>query len=654
MSAPLSPRLLAFELLQASEPQLSPDGTRVWYTRTRAEGRTGRLQRRIWEWSLISGRHRRVGLDVDSMGGRWSADGASYACVVRQGKGFAIMVLGAEGAPARPVTAHAQPIHSLAWAPDGLTLAYTTAFDPENPDEHPWTRAAPRVRATSRLDYKRDGRGYLGDTREQLFVVAIASGERRRLTAAATDHLAPQWSPDGKWLVVQASDWLRYGSQLLLIDPRSGQISSVSAAEGVVHASAWSPDGSQLLYAGAPEISSRTGQWVQPDFFSYDLADRTTRRLTDGFTACFPDHSDGCSADMAWLDARTVIVHGVSRGASALYRLDASAGTIERLYSWDELHSEMSVDAARRRLVFATSGPRHYGELLCFDLDRGDPGPRTALNERLLKKHQPARWEQIAVPREPWLLDAWLLAPPDFTPSRRYPIVLMVHGGPQAYYGFGFDLLQQCLATNGFLVLFCNPRGSTSYGQAFVQEVVGDYGGEDYRDVMAALEQVCARPYVDGERAGIVGHSYGGFMSAWAIVQSTRFRAAVVGEPHVDQVSLYGTGDDGPAWGKLELGGTPEARMAHYRERSPTTWASRARTPTLILHGEDDQRCPIGQGEQLFVALHEAGCPVEFVRYPGGDHWWFEGAAAWPDHREDVLRRTLDWFKRYLLEPHDS
>jgi dipeptidyl aminopeptidase/acylaminoacyl peptidase len=250
--------------------------------------------------------------------------------------------------------------------------------------------------------------------------------------------------------------------------------------------------------------------------------------------------------------------------------------------------------------------------------------------------------------RGDFAIDAFLLKPPDFDPSRRYPLVLDVHGGPHGYYGYAFSPVQRCLAASGFLVVFANPRGSASYGRKFSMAVLRDWGGQDYADLMAVVDAVLERPYVDPERTGIYGYSYGGYMTAWTIGQTDRFKAAVCGAPVFDLVSAFGTSDIGYFWLEQETGGTPYQIPDWYAAHSPSTYLHRARTPTLIVQGEADLRCPLGQSEQMFVTLLKVGCQAELVRYPGGGHMF-----PWmgpPEHRCDYLTRVRDWFTARLTE----
>jgi dipeptidyl aminopeptidase/acylaminoacyl peptidase len=199
------------------------------------------------------------------------------------------------------------------------------------------------------------------------------------------------------------------------------------------------------------------------------------------------------------------------------------------------------------------------------------------------------------------------------------------------------------------VLVYSNPRGSSSYGRDFTMRVTEDWGGEDYKDLMAVMDKVCELPYVDAKRTGVAGYSYGGYMTSWIIGQTDRFQACVCGAPCFDLESMYGTSDISHTFGEQQWGGAPHVSKEWYAAHSPSTNAHRAVTPTLIVHGESDERCPIGQGEQMFVALKKANCEVEFARYPGGSHSFPRIGPA--EHREDYLTRSLAWFKDHLGEP---
>ena len=257
-----------------------------------------------------------------------------------------------------------------------------------------------------------------------------------------------------------------------------------------------------------------------------------------------------------------------------------------------------------------------------------------------------AHTQKFSLTRNGSEIECRVLLPPDFSESQKYPMVVDIHGGPHGVFYDAFNPVQQVLATAGYIVLCVNPRGSSTYGAEFAKAVLRDWGGEDYLGIMAGVEEVASRLYVDRSRLGIHGYSYGGYMSSWIIGHDTRFRAAVVGAPCIDLSSMYGTSDIGVSFGEQQWGGVRKDAEQALRERSPLTYAPNVETPVLLLHGETDVRCPIEQSEQYFVTLRRLGKEVEFVRFPGCSHLF--NRYGHPKMREEYLARTLAWFNNYL------
>ncbi len=646
MSHPLTPEALVYGLVQVSDPQVSPDGARVVYGRTATDRESRQATSHLWLCDINGGKPRQLThTGQQNAWARWSPDDTQLAFVSDRVAKGAIFVLPLDGhGEARELTRHNVPISNLAWSPDGASLAYNAPFDPANPEERePEAGTVPPVRVIRRRDYKLDGRGFLGEVRQQVFVVALATGERHRLTRESLDHLGPLWSPDGRSIAVRrgASDQaLR--TQIALIDVATGETRTVGPAMSGTTC-AWSPTGDRLLLTGSAEAGG------QPDFYLYTLAQSELRRLTDDLSFLpAPLVRNGAPAPLIWSEEDEVLTHGVRAGGSGLYHLQIASGQTEPLITWQALHSGLSVSADGRVAVQEGGDLASWSEVIVTDLTRGESRAITALNRATLDATPPARWEQFEVRRGDYTIPAWLFFPPDFDPARRYPVILDVHGGPHGHYGYHLNATQQCLATHGFLVVAANPRGSSSYGRRFAAAVVGDNGGEDYLDLLAVLDAVLERPYADRTRTGIWGYSYGGYMTAWTIGQTARFRAAICGAPRFDNVSAYGSCDDGPNLSGYQMGGTPWEQRERFVARSPSARAHLIRTPTLIIHGEADDRCPLNQGEQFFNTLLAVGCEAEFVRYPNCAHGFISSGP--PAYREDVLARQLAWFRNYLGE----
>ncbi|MBA2290355.1 MAG: S9 family peptidase, partial [Chloroflexia bacterium] len=404
----------------------------------------------------------------------------------------------------------------------------------------------------------------------------------------------------------------------------------------------WSPDGSSILYDGTETPSP------QSDYFRYDVEAGKSHRLTDdpGFSSVsgFPTISG--PDQPLWIGPDTVRIHGIQAGASGVWEMDTQTGELDKIVWWDATHGGFSADDAHKRLVQGRSSLESNGELVLFDVEAGDTRRITHLNDELFEEMLPADADKITIDRDGWSIDAWVLKPSGFDSSQTWPVVLDVHGGPHGNYGYSFNAGAQLIASAGYVVIAANPRGSGTYGRAFGEAVRGDWGGEDWLDLLAVLDTVLEEPWADAERTAIYGYSYGGYMSSWAIGQTDRFKASVCGAPVFNFHSFYGTSDIGHVFGETQWGGAPAEVGEWMTERSPSTWIHRATTPTLIVHGESDHRCPIGQGEEMFVALLKADCEVEFARYPGGSHLMLRGAPL--DHRIDYYDRVIDWLDRHL------
>jgi dipeptidyl aminopeptidase/acylaminoacyl peptidase len=641
--APWTPRALVYEMAAAGEPQVSPDGTRLLYALVKADPRRPAEAPRSQLWaSRIDGSEPRAltGQGHRDNQPRWSPDGTRIAFCSDRVPGVGIFVMPASGGEPLELTRHEDRIEGLCWSADGTRLAYVVAVSPPSPAQGP----GGLVRVTRRMDYKEDGRGYLGEKRLQVHVLDVETGERRQLTDGPRDHRHPNWSPDGRLLAALSFDAVGMRSRLELLDPEERPSATVSLGEaGVVALSAWSPAADRLLLVGEP------GRTAQTDIYLYHLGSERLERLTVDLPV-LPDAGRPNSvapSTPVWVDESRVMLHALHGGASGLYLFDVQTRDLEPLTDLQAQCATLSTDRSANLAAQVHSSFESHGEICVFDRRGGEVTVVTRHNAELFAQRPPARAEPFEIRRDGFTIDAWLLYPPDFDPRRRHPMVLDIHGGPHGHHGPGFANVPECLASAGFLVLLANPRGSGTYGRHFATRVIKDWGGEDFLDLMAVVDEALDHRGVDPERLGVHGYSYGGYMTAWMIGQTDRFKAAVCGAPCFNLVSHYGTSDIGPYWGRIQYGARPHEAPEWFRDHSPSTYAHRATTPTLIVQGEADERCPVGQSEEMFAALCEAGCEVELVRYPGASHSF--PRAGLPGQREDYLTRVLEWFQGHLV-----
>ena len=356
--------------------------------------------------------------------------------------------------------------------------------------------------------------------------------------------------------------------------------------------------------------------------------------LTDGTTVpALP------APALQWTDDGRILFQGDSKGESFVCQVQATGGPVEPIAGGGVEMERMVVDAENSTAAVRVLPQSSLSNVSTVDLATGEMTRVTDYNEAYFGQHPSGVMEKFTITRSGFDVESRLILPPDFDESQRYPLVLDIHGGPQGRFTDAFRLDHQVLATAGYLVLGVNPRGSSSYGNDFAEAVFQDWGGEDYRDIMDAVDEVCSRVYVDETRLGVGGFSYGGYMSAWIVGHETRFKAAVVGAPCTNLVSLYGTSDEGVSFGDPHFGGPASENMAAFIERSPITYTGAVETPVLLMHGEADTTCPIGQSEEYFVALKRLGKNVEFVRFPGCNHFFRTSGA--PRMRQEYLERSL-------------
>ncbi len=648
MTRPLTPDRIVYDLALAADPQLSPDGQHLVYSYTVTDQETKRATTHLWLTGPDGTNRRQITFSgTRNSGARWSPDGSEIAFASDRPGEFrhGLYVLPANGGEARQIVVGYHPVTGIAWSPDGATIAYTIEVDPENPDGAPFPAdEASRVRVTRRIDYKQDtrGDGYLGDKRMQVFLVDVASCETRQLTTRAVDHHAPAWSPDGQRLAVQIGRDNGMRSQLVLVDVGSGEEEAITPDRGVVGSWAWSPAGDRIFLTGEPD---RT---FQDDLFVYDVGQRSLRRLTDDLAPLPGSGYPGLTLppQPVWLDDNTVLFTGARAGASGLYTVAVDSGAVEQIHADEAITTGLSVDASRTLVARSYSSLATTGAIHLYNRETGTGRVIVDPNEPVLAESPAASWERFDVTRDGVTTEVWMLFPPGFDPGQTYPMILDIHGGPHSFYGHTFNAVQQALAGAGYIVVYSNPRGSGSYGRDFARQVINDWGGEDYLDLMAVVDAALERPYVDPERLGVYGYSYGGYMTAWIISNTNRFKAAVCGAPVFDFESFHGTSDIGHVFADLQWGGPPGPPDQWPANRSPSNVIHNATTPTLIPHGEADVRCPIGQGEQMFTALLKQGVETELVRYPGGSHLMLTYGP--PAHREDYLTRVTGWFNDHL------
>ncbi|HEX9761373.1 MAG TPA: S9 family peptidase [Candidatus Acidoferrales bacterium] len=646
------------------ETQISPDGAQIAYVVASVDERRDTYTSAIWVADVATGAVRPMtSSTARNFSPRWSPDGRSIAFLSnRNPPGQQVYVLSMGGGEARQITRVGNSAGNIEWSPDGKRIAFTSRVAPETKSEQlpPGVERAPKERVVTRLTYRMDGAGYLPDGFVHIFVTAAdGSGEPGQITRGDFNHGAPAWSPDGQWIAFSAirkpdADYALGDSEIFVISPEGGEPRQLTDRRGPDSNPTWSPDSKQIAYTGSDE-----------KFASYTVtrlyvmaADGSARReltplrvwdrsIGDGVIGDTFVPVGGMGGSLDWTtDGQRVVFISADRGNANLYSVPAAGGDVAALTREDHDISGFSL-ASNGRIAAVRSTPTDPYDVYTFTLTNTALRRLTNVNAELLRgvhiSPAEAFWYSSFDGKQ---MQGWILKPPGFQPGKKYPLILYIHGGPHAMYGNTFFHEFQMLAGRGYVVLYTNPRGSSGYGGDFGNIIQYKYPGEDYRDLMAGVDEVIRRGYVDDKRMGVAGGSGGGVLTAWTIGQTTRFAAAAPQRGVYNWASFVGTADFNLNFVRRWFRGFPWESPAEYFDRSPVNHVHKVTTPTLVVHSEEDWRVPIAQGEELFTRLKMLNkAPAEMVRFPQEPHGL--SRMGRPSHRISRLEHIAGWMDKY-------
>ncbi|HEX5164272.1 MAG TPA: S9 family peptidase, partial [Thermomicrobiales bacterium] len=414
----------------------------------------------------------------------------------------------------------------------------------------------------------------------------------------------------------------------------------------------WSPDGSQLAAIGNWDPASGGAKndnlWVVP------AGGGEARNLSGDFDRSIGDSamSDvyaGSSNRPLWApDGASLLMLVSDSGSTHIYRVSLDGGDITRITGGERRVSGVSLSSDGKTIAYVAGTSTNPGDLYVANIDGSDERQLTNLNQDFLGSLTLSEPEEFRVPSQSdgAEIQGWVMKPVGFEAGKKYPMILEIHGGPHAMYSNHMMHEFQLMAARGYVVVYCNPRGSAGYGEDFTTYTHKAWGEKDMPDVMAAVDHVVSQGYVDANRLGITGGSYGGYMTLWMIGHTDRFKAAVTQRCVSNLYSFYGTSDIGFTFGEYEFGGTAWEQREHFMKYSPITYVDKVTTPLLIVHSEQDYRCPIEQAEQVFISLKKLGREVEFVRFPDENHNL--SRTGKPKHRIERLEFIIGWFDSHL------
>jgi dipeptidyl aminopeptidase/acylaminoacyl peptidase len=640
-----------YEFRVPGDPVVSPDGAAILTTVLTIDRDSGEYRAAIWRLDADGGNARRLtsGAWRDSAP-RWSPDGRWIAFrSKRDGDHAQLWVIPVDGGEATRVTALDHGVTDHAWAPDSERLVVVAPVE-MTPESERDTDAD--VRVITSAHYKFNGRGFVDDRYTHLFTVdrAKPDAEPVQLTSGRFMHRSPAWSPDGRQIAFAANlddDWDRSRvSDIWTVPAHGGEPRRLTDGTGSYGSPAWSPDGTKLAFTGEAELAQvyrNTKLWVMPagGGEQRDLSGSVDRSIGD--SSMSHPKGDVSGPPIRWTpDGTAVDALAGDRGSTRIVRFPIGEGAATALtglgyhvMAFDHLDAD--------RLVVTIADATTLAELAIATKDALTP--ITDFNAEWVADVAIAMPDELVVDVDGAQVQGWLLRPHGVAEGAKPPLILNVHGGPHAQFSPAFFHELQLFAARGYGVLFINPRGSVGYGEAFAAAVSGNWGLADQQDFEAMLDRVLATGEWDADRVGVTGGSYGGFSTNWLLGHTDRFRAGVTDRSISNMTSMYGTDDIALVSLDPELG-APWEHPERYWELSPLRRVADITAPLLIVHSEEDYRCPMEQAEQLFIALKKLGRTVELVRYQGENHEL--SRAGKPKNRVDRLRRTLGWFDRYL------
>lgn len=657
-----------FDLQIADNPQISPDGTLVVYERHYNDPMTDTRYSNLWIASSDGRIHRALTSGPYSdRDARWAPGGTDLIFTSNREKPRQIYRISPEDDRATRLTNLSHPPERINWSPDGSSISFVALV----PDE-PLTIAeralppaggtwAPTPRLSDQLRYRWDGMGYLDRGMLQVYVVPAEGGEARQVSEneypnggtqmndspqTLAGPATPVWSPDGKYVYVSTTrrkdyEYYDYDTDVYRIAILDGSVTQLTDRRGPDSNPVVSPDGRLIAYLGYDD-----------QFMGYQVVQLNVVNSDGTGARALTGNLDRDVSNIAWsADGKWIYFIYVNKGETRLARISLD-GRLEDLArnvgSRPTAYPSGSFSVARNGTIAYTAvSTQGFGQILVSRPGRPtDSKIIVDVNKALLANRKLGRVEEITYKSsfDGRGIHGWLVYPPDFDASKKYPLILEIHGGPFANYGARFDLTFQTMAARGYVVLYTNPRGSTSYGQAFGNLIHHAYPAEDFADLESGVDAVLARGFIDPENLFITGGSGGGILTAWAIGKTGRYRAASILYPAVNFTSWVLTTDKAFKLTNYFFPGPPWEDSQHYASRSPLSLVRDVRTPTLIMTGESDFRTPISESEQLYAALKLNRVEAVLARYPGESH----GIGRWPSNLISTTENTLAWFDRHM------
>jgi dipeptidyl aminopeptidase/acylaminoacyl peptidase len=656
-----------------ADPQLAPDGRSVAVVRVTVDRAHDTYASAIWEVSTDgSFQPRALTAGPRDTFPRWSPNGAVLAFIrVSERNGPTeppqVFALDRSGGDSRPLTRQPEGVSGFAWSPDSATLAVVSSVMPSPAPADPGRAQPSDVRVITRATFRADGTGYREARHNRVYLVPVHTGRDpeagRQLGGTRISELEPVYSTDGRTLFfrgrdVEETDFAQANTLLYSVDATGGTPRVIASISGTATELSPSPDGKLVAFQGTANATP-VQSYTQSDLFVVDVSNGAVRNLTRGDDT---DIGGGLTGDQraprggspsrpAWTsDGGGLLTVSAARGRANIVRVGIADGAVTAVTRGDQEVQAFSASTDGKGLVALISTPTNVGDLFVVDTSAGSPGPQriTSVNDALSRTVDlPTPQAFTATSFDGKSIDGWYVTPAGFDPTKKYPMILQIHGGPHAAYGYTFTHEFLAQAARGYVVAYVNPRGSTTYGQDFGNVIQYRYPGDDYRDLMAAVDGMVAKGFIDSDRLGVTGGSGGGLLTNWVIAHTDRFKAAVSQRSIADWEAWWYAADFTlflPSW----FHKAPWQDRADFMARSPITYADQIKTPLMLVDGDADYRTPPSAGgEAMFRALKLRHVPVVMVRVPNEGHELSRSGHPW--HRIDRLRHIANWFDKWLM-----